>query len=61
MPTIPDFTSKNFLDSGILITLHGAKHYYEQTPATELAFNWPRCFDHISRSVQRMDGTIPQV
>ena len=38
MPTIPDSTSKNFLDSGILITLHGAKHYYEQTPATELAF-----------------------
>ena len=59
MPTIPDSTSKNLLDSGTLITLHGAKYYYEQTPATEFAFNWPRCFDHISRSVQRMDGTIP--
>ena len=25
MPSIPDSTSKNFLDSGIQITLHGAK------------------------------------
>ena len=25
MPIIPDSTSKNFLDSGIQITLHGAK------------------------------------
>ena len=33
MPSIPDSTSKHSLDSGIWITLHGAKHYYENTLA----------------------------
>ena len=30
-PSIPDSTSKNFLDSGIRITLHGAKHCYNNS------------------------------
>ena len=28
MPSVPDSTSKNFLDSGIRITTPGANHYH---------------------------------
>ena len=32
MPSIPDSTSKNFMDSGIRITLHGAiRRWFEDT------------------------------